>query len=112
MRSDDYMKALRERGKTSRIYRKYQLDGLEIAVLLGDERHKALYIKLAKERDTGMLRRLAASIAEQPNVKNKGALFMYLLKEAKKRDTPTPPADMKIKKTRRKPSLTHAVQRR
>ena len=50
--------------------------GLEIAQVLGDERHKALYIRLAKERDGDVLLRTAKSIAERKDVKNKGAYFM------------------------------------
>lgn len=74
------MKELRERGKQSRVYRSFQLDGLEIARILGDEKHKALYIRLAKTRDPAELRRLAGSVAENKNVKNKGAYFMSCLK--------------------------------
>jgi hypothetical protein len=69
LKSDNYLKKLRQRGKDSHVYRKYQLLGLEIAQILGDEKHKALYIKLAKERK---------------NVKNKGAYFMRVITDEKK----------------------------
>jgi hypothetical protein len=81
MNKEEYLKTLKERGKTSRVYKDYQLLGLEIAGLLGDEKHKALYIKLAKEEDPQKLRQLAGSIAENSNVKNKGAYFMSCLKK-------------------------------
>lgn len=74
----EYLKELKRRGKESHVYRKYQLVGLEIAKILGDEAHKALYIKLVKERGECLLE-LAKQIAEKKNVKNKGAYFMSLL---------------------------------
>ena len=44
-----YLETLKERKASNKIYRKYQLIGLEIATLLQDAKHKGLYIKLAKE---------------------------------------------------------------
>lgn len=79
IRSENYIKTLKERSKTSKVYRKYQLVGLELAELLRDPEHKALYIKLAKERDQQKLLSLAKDIAEKENVKNKGAYFMRVL---------------------------------
>jgi hypothetical protein len=78
-----YMEELKRRGEESRIYRKYQLTGLQIADILEDRRHKALYIKLAKERDPERLLVMAKSVAENNNVKNKGAYFMVVLKGIK-----------------------------
>jgi len=77
--SNDYLEKLRARAKESRVYRKYQLDGLEIAQLLDDEKHKALYIKLAKERDPDKLRAIARDVADNPAIRNKGAYFMTRL---------------------------------
>lgn len=74
-----YLKRLRERASESHVYRKYQLLGLAIAETLKDERHKSLYIKLAKERSGERLLRLAKEVAERKGVKNKGAYFMTLL---------------------------------
>ena len=79
----DYLKELRRRGKESHVYRKYQLIGLEISQILHDEKHKALYIKLAKEDSGDRLLGLAKDIAERTNVKNKGAYFMSVLKNPK-----------------------------
>ncbi|HUC01808.1 MAG TPA: hypothetical protein VMA75_02800 [Candidatus Paceibacterota bacterium] len=76
-----YVAELKRRGKESHVYKKYQLIGLEIAQILGDEKHKALYIKLAKEHDADTLMRLAKDVADRTNVKNKGAYFMTVLKE-------------------------------
>lgn len=79
-----YIKELKRRAKESHVYRKYQLLGLKIAETLRDEKHKSLYIKLAKERSGERLLRLAKEIAERRNVKNRGAYFMTLLKASQK----------------------------
>jgi hypothetical protein len=78
-----YVKELKRRGKESHVYRKYQLIGLEISQILHDEKHKALYIKLAKEDSGDRLLGLAKDIAGRTNVKNKGAYFMSVLKNPK-----------------------------
>jgi hypothetical protein len=75
-----YIKQLKRRAKDSHVYRKYQLMGLEISQVLKDEKHKSLYIKLAKERNGERLLQLAKEIAENRNVKNRGAYFMAVLK--------------------------------
>ncbi len=77
--NEEYLKEIKKRAKESHVYRKYQMTGLLLADILGDRAHKALYIKLAKERDEGTLMTLAQSIAQNKNVKNKGAYFMRLL---------------------------------
>lgn len=84
IRSEDYFKTLKERSKTSKVYQKHQLVGLEIADLLDDREHKALYIKLAKERNQQELLSLAKDIAEKKTVKKKGAYFMSVLHADKK----------------------------
>jgi len=80
---ENYLKILKERGKQSRVYKKYQLTGLMIAEILHDDKHKALYIKLAKERNQNKLLELAKGIAERPNIKNKGAYFMKMVQVIK-----------------------------
>ena len=62
-----------------------------------DERHKALYIKLAKENDAERLLALAKDIAERKNVQNKGAYFMRVWQIRFKRYTAIP-----VKKKARK----------
>jgi hypothetical protein len=76
------MEELARRAKESHIYKKYQLTGLQIADILEDRKHKALYIKLAKERDPERLLVAAKGIAENKNIRNKGAYFMTVLKDA------------------------------
>ncbi len=79
MEEKDYLETLKERGKTSRVYRKYQLTGLLIAQLLNDEKHKSLYIKLAKTRNQQKLMSIAKDVSERKNIRNKGAYFMRIL---------------------------------
>ena len=86
---EKYMDELKRRGKESHVYKKYQLIGLEISQILGDEKHKALYIKLAKDNDADSLMRLAKDIAERTNVKSKGAYFMTMLKERNTKPAPS-----------------------
>lgn len=74
-----YLKALKDRSRTSRAYQKHQLIGLEIAEILHDEKHIALYIKLAKNHGSDALLMLAKDVARKKNVKNYGAYFMRLV---------------------------------
>lgn len=73
------MDKIKTRRKDSRVTKPYQLIGLEIADILGDRKHKALYIKLAKEKNPIELLRLAKEVEETKGVKNKGAYFMRVL---------------------------------
>ena len=84
--TDQYLQKLKKRGRESRVYRSYQLVGLEIAQLLGDEKHKALYIKLVKQGDAQRLLGLAKEISQKKNVKNKGAYFMTTMNLTKVRN--------------------------
>ena len=83
---EDYLKELKERGKASRVYREYQLVGLMVSQVLDDEKHKSLYIKLAREYGSEKMLQLAKSVAERKRVKNKGAYFMKMLEIEEKRD--------------------------
>jgi len=81
--TSNYLEELKKRKKKSHIYRKYQLTGLEISSILEDEKHKSLYIKLAKDHRDDQLLALAKTIAEKRGIKNRGAYFMSCLKELK-----------------------------
>ena len=72
----DYLKKLNNRAKESRVYTSYQLTGLRLAELLEDREHKSLYIRLAKKNDNQELIEVAAKIAENKDIRNKGAYFM------------------------------------
>ncbi|PIR89438.1 MAG: hypothetical protein COU07_00870 [Candidatus Harrisonbacteria bacterium CG10_big_fil_rev_8_21_14_0_10_40_38] len=76
---EEYFKTLKDRGKTSKVHRSYQLIGLEIADILSDRGHKSLYIKMAKEMDQNRLLEIAKSVIERKDVKNPGAYFMRLI---------------------------------
>jgi len=102
----NYLKNLKQRGKDSRIYRKYQLRGLEIAQILGDEKHKSLYIKLAKDRSGDELLRIAKDVAERREVKNKGAYFMKVLQNELARMKPNETKRGRIKLPPRSASLS------
>ena len=75
----DYMAEMKRRAKESRVYQKHQSVGLALAEILNDSKHKALYIRLAKNISEQKLIPLAKSVAERKNIKNPGAYFMRLL---------------------------------
>ena len=78
--SSDYLANLAKRGKESKAYSAHQLVGLQLAEILGDAAHTALYIRIAKlHTDHHALMILAKDIAGKPSVQNKGAYFMRLL---------------------------------
>lgn len=62
------------------ISREFQLFGIKLAEDLDDYKHKSLYIKLAKTVHRSILEK-ALTFAIDSNAKNKGALFMWKLKE-------------------------------
>jgi hypothetical protein len=74
-----YFEELAKRAKESHVHSAHQLAGLEIADILGDQKHKALYIKLAKKHGSHKLITLAKSVAEKKDVKNAGAYFMKII---------------------------------
>ena len=80
---NEYMDELKKRSRESRVYKEYQLMGLLIAEALEDEKHKSLYIKLAKEHDGDELLKIAKDVAERANIENKGAYFMKILESKK-----------------------------
>jgi hypothetical protein len=67
------------------ISREFQKYGVELAEELGDLKHKALYIKLAKEESRALLEKARSFVKDAYNAKNKGALFMWKLKQLKKK---------------------------
>jgi hypothetical protein len=65
------------------VSREFQTFGLHLAEVLDDYKHKSLYIKLAKTVHRTILEQALSFVADS-NAKNKGALFMWKLKEIKK----------------------------
>ncbi len=63
------------------VTREYQDFGYRLALKLDDLEHKALYIKLAKEVPRGLLEQALSFASDYPNVRKKGRVFMWKLKE-------------------------------
>ena len=64
------------------ISREFQTYGIHLAEELNDYKHKSLYIKLAKSTPRALLEK-SLTFASDSNAKNKGALFMWKLKQFK-----------------------------
>jgi hypothetical protein len=76
--------------KDKYVSREFQSFGMYLAEELDDYKHRALYIKLAKTVHRSILEK-ALSFVSDSNAKNKGALFMWKLKELKKAGNPASP---------------------
>lgn len=70
------------------VSREFQTFGLHLAEQLDDYKHKSLYIKLAKTVHRSVLEK-ALSFTVDSKADNKGALFMWKLKEIRKGATGT-----------------------
>lgn len=64
------------------VSREFQSFGVYLSEELDDYKHKGLYIKLAKETHRSILEK-ALSFAVDSGARNKGALFMWKLKQLK-----------------------------
>ena len=65
------------------VSREFQQYGYELAQELNDMKHKALYIKLAKETPRGLLESARSFVKDADNARSKGRLFMWKLKQLK-----------------------------
>lgn len=65
------------------VSREFQTFGLHLTETLNDYKHKSLYMKLAKTVNRSILERALSFVADS-KADNKGALFMWKLKELKK----------------------------
>ncbi|MDO8551346.1 MAG: hypothetical protein Q7S03_01535 [bacterium] len=65
------------------ISREFQKYGCDLASELGDLKHKALYIKLAKSLPRPILEK-ARSFVKDTKARSKGRLFMWKLNQLKK----------------------------
>lgn len=68
------------------ISREFQSYGIYLSEELGDYKHKALYIKLAKTVPRAILDQ-ALNFVKGSNARSKGRLFMWKLKELRTIDT-------------------------
>ena len=64
------------------ISREFQSYGIYLAEELGDYKHKALYIRLAKTVPRAILEK-ALTFTKDANAKSKGRLFMWKMKKLK-----------------------------
>lgn len=64
------------------ISREFQTFGIHLAESLDDYKHRSLYIKLAKTTHRSILEK-ALSFCIDSKARNKGALFMWKLKQLK-----------------------------
>lgn len=67
--------------KNKYITLEFQDYGYRLAKELKDEKHKSLYIKLAKEVDRKILEKARIFVKDAYKEKSKGRLFMWKLKE-------------------------------
>ncbi len=75
-----------EREKSAKyVTREFQDYGYRLAVKLGDIKHKALYIKLAKEVQRPILERALSYALDYPKARNKAKIFMWKLSELRKK---------------------------
>jgi hypothetical protein len=65
------------------ISREFQKYGYDLAVELNDLKHKALYMKLAKETPRAFLENAKNFVKDATNVDSKARLFMWKLSQLK-----------------------------
>ena len=70
------------------ISREFQSFGIHLSEELDDYKHRGLYIRLAKTVHRAILER-ALSFVSDSNAKNKGALFMWKLKQLREVNPPS-----------------------
>ncbi|MBU1127098.1 MAG: hypothetical protein ABIH88_00885 [Patescibacteria group bacterium] len=70
--------------KKKYISKEFQDYGFRLSEMLGDLKHKALYMKLAKETPRYMLEEAVSFVKNANNVKNPARLFMWKLGQLKK----------------------------
>ncbi len=63
------------------ISREFQDYGYRLAMELDDEKHKSLYIKLAKEENRALLEKARLFVKDAYQPKSKARLFMWKLKQ-------------------------------
>jgi hypothetical protein len=93
----DILKDYQQSDEDKYISREFQKYGYDLAEELGDLKHKALYIKLAKEENRGLLEAAKNFVKDAHNVRSKARLFMWKLSELKKESKK---GSKKLKKTK------------
>jgi len=72
--------------KNKYVSREFQDFGYRLAMELGDEKHKALYFKLAKTVDRILLEK-ALSFVKDAGARSPARLFMWKLKQLRENET-------------------------
>lgn len=72
------------KGDTRNKY-EFQAYGNRLADELNDDKHRSLYIKLAKEEDRNLLELAREFVVKQKHIGKKGPLFMWKLKQLKEK---------------------------
>ena len=67
--------------KNKYVSREYQSYGVELAYALGDEAHKSLYIKMARDYPRGLLETARSFVKDAASAQSKARLFMWKLKQ-------------------------------
>ena len=65
------------------ISREFQAFGIYLSETLGDDRHKSLYIRLAKTVPRAILEK-ALSFTKDANARSRGKLFMWKMKKLRR----------------------------
>lgn len=68
------------------ISREFQSYGIYLSEVLGDHKHKSLYIRLAKTVPRAILEK-ALTFVKDANAKSKPRLFMWKMKQLRSTDT-------------------------
>ena len=79
----DILKSKNIKADRRNVY-EHQAYGNRLAEDLGDEKHRSLYIKLAKEEDRNLLDQVREFDMRSENATTKGRLFMWKLTELRK----------------------------
>lgn len=72
------------KGRQHFVSREFQDFAYRLCQELSDNKHKSLYMKLAKEKPRALLLKALEYVSDYPSAKNKGALFMWKLKDLEK----------------------------
>ncbi len=97
--SNDFLSRIDNTAKY--VSKEFQDYGLRLATNLGDIKHKALYIRLAKEVPRGKMDAAAQFALDYPKVRNRGRIFMWKLSQITKLNLPK-----RKKKEKKKSQLT------
>ncbi len=75
------------------ISREFQDYGYRLAMELGEEKNKSLYIKLAKEEKRELLEQARTFVKDAYNVRHKGKLFLWAIKKLRNGEVLYEPVD-------------------